>query len=146
MQQIRRYAGKISQPILDRIDMMIEVFPVDYEKIRKKESTETSEEIREKVQQARNLQEERFRKKKIHLNSEMGKREVEEFCTFCGEAETVLHKLFQKNEFSTRRYYRILKLSRTIADLEGSADIGKQHVTEAYSYCNIGKKYWRMEG
>lgn len=144
-QQIRRYTGKISQPILDRIDMMIEVFPVEYEKIRKKEQEETSESIREKVCTARKLQERRFSKKAIHLNSEMGKREVEEFCVFHEDTENVLHQLFQKNEFSTRRYYRILKLARTIADLEGCREIRKHHLTEAYSYCNVGKKYWRME-
>ena len=144
-QQIRRYTGKISQPILDRIDMMIEVFPVEYEKIKKREQTESSEEIRVKVCQARKIQEKRFKKKNIQLNSEMGKREVEEFCIFHEEAEAVLHQIFKKNEFSTRRYYRILKLARTIADLEASEVIKKHHLTEAYSYCNVGKKYWRME-
>lgn len=144
-QQIRRYSGKISQPILDRIDMMIEVFPVGYEKIKKREHTETSEMIRARVCEARKLQEKRFRKREIHLNSEMGKREVEEFCVFHEDAEEVLHKLFQKNEFSTRRYYRMLKLARTIADLDDSKEIRKHHLTEAYSYCNVGKKYWRME-
>ncbi len=144
-QQIRRYAGKISQPILDRIDMMIEVFPVDYEKIRKKGKGETSEQMREMVCRARKLQEKRFQEKNIHLNSEMGKREVEEFCRLQNGAERVLHQLFEKNEFSTRRYYRILKLARTIADLEGCPEIEKHHLTEAYSYCNIGKKYWRTE-
>jgi len=145
LSQIRRYTGKISQPILDRIDMMIEVFPVEYEKIRKKEKTETSEEIRKKVCRVRNLQKERFVGRNISLNSEMRKKEVEEFCVFHEDAEEVLHRLFQKNEFSTRRYYRILKLARTIADLEESKEIKKNHLTEAYSYCNIGKKYWRME-
>jgi len=91
------------------------------------------------------LQEKRFEKKNIRLNSEMGKREVEEFCVFHEDAESILNQLFQKNEFSTRRYYRILKLARTIADLEGSKEIRKHHLTEAYSYCNVGKKYWRME-
>ena len=75
----------------------------------------------------------------------MGKREVEEFCIFDEEAEQILHRLFEKNEFSTRRYYRILKLARTIADLEESKEIKKHHLTEAYSYCNVGKKYWRMD-
>ena len=144
-QQIKRYTGKISQPILARIDMMIEVFPVEYDKIRKKEADETSESIRKMVCEARKRQENRFAKRNIRLNSEMGKRETEEFCVFDEEAEKVLHQIFQKNEFSTRRYYRILKLSRTIADLEGSKEIRKHHLTEAYSYCNVGKKYWRME-
>jgi len=144
-QQIGRYTGKISQPILDRIDMMLEVFPVEYEKLRKKEEGESSEEIRKKVCQARKVQAKRFMKKGIQLNSEMGKREVEEFCVFQAEAEAVLSQIFRKNEFSTRRYYRILKLARTIADLEDSPEIKKHHLAEAYSYCNVGKKYWRME-
>ena len=143
-QQIRRYTGKISQPILDRIDMMIEVFPVEYEKIRKKEEGETSENIRARVVKARKKQEARFQGRGIYLNAEMGKRETEEFCPFDKEAELVLHQLFEKSEFSTRRYYRILKLARTIADLEESEEIKKHHLTEAYSYCNVGKKYWRM--
>ena len=145
LQQIKRYIGKISQPILDRIDMMIEVFPVNYEKIRKRQAEETSESVRMRVAAARKRQEERFRQKGIRLNSEMGKREVEEFCLLNKDAEQVLHLLFKKNEFSTRRYYRILKLARTIADLEDSECIEKHHLTEAYSYCNVGKKYWRME-
>ena len=143
--QIRRYTGKISQPILDRIDMMIEVFPVDYEKIRKKEAAESSESIRKQVCLARKLQEKRFASRGIFLNSEMGKREVEEFCIFHEDAEEALLRIFQKNEFSTRKYYRMLKLARTIADLEGSKEIRKHHLAEAYSYCNVGKKYWRME-
>lgn len=144
-QQIGRYTGKISQPILDRIDMMIEVYPVNYDKIRKRESSETSESVRELVCKARKIQEKRFKNKNIRLNSEMGKREVEEFCIFNEDAERILHQIFEKNEFSTRRYYRILKLARTIADLEGSKEIKKHHLTEAYSYCNVGKKYWRMD-
>lgn len=90
------------------------------------------------------MQEKRFHQTTIRLNSEMGKREVEEFCEIKKEAEETLHRIFQKNEFSTRRYYRMIKLARTIADLEESDRIEKCHLTEAYSYCNIGKKYWRM--
>ena len=67
------------------------------------------------------------------------------YVRFHKEAEDILNQIFQKNEFSTRRYYRVLKLARTIADLEGCEEIRKYHLTEAYSYCNIGKKYWRME-
>jgi magnesium chelatase family protein len=97
------------------------------------------------VCKARKIQEKRFKKKEFSLNSEMGKRDVEEFCILDTEAEQILHQLFEKNEFSTRRYYRILKLARTIADLEESNEIKKHHLTEAYSYCNVGKKYWRMD-
>ena len=125
--------------------MMIEVFPVEYDKLRQKGTAETSKSIREQVCLARKVQKERFQKTKICLNAEMGKREVEAFCLFHKDAEEVLHQLFHKKEFSTRRYYRILKLARTIADLDGSEEIKKHHLTEAYSYCNVGKKYWRME-
>ncbi|MBO5354284.1 MAG: ATP-binding protein, partial [Lachnospiraceae bacterium] len=143
--QIRRYIGKISQPILDRIDMMIEVFPVEYEKLRKRERTESSEELRQWVAGARKRQAERSGKQKFHLNAELTRREVEEVCVFDEEAEETLHQLFRNNEFSTRRYYRILKLARTIADLENCEKIKKTHLVEAYSYCNVGKKYWRVE-
>ena len=138
--QIRRYIGKISQPILDRIDMMIEVFPVEYQKIRLREPGEDSKTIRERVRMARKLQSERFGGDR--LNSEMGKQEVETYCRLDTETENILYRMFQKNEFSTRRYYRILKLARTIADLEECERIEKQHLIEAFSYCNIGKKYW----
>lgn len=143
-QQISRYTGKISEPILDRMDMMIEVFPVEYEKIRRKEQEETSAMIREKVSKVRMIQKERFCNLSIYLNAEMNQKEVEQFCILQKEAEEVLHHVFETNEFSTRRYYRILKLSRTIADLEDCKIIEKRHLIEAFSYCNIGKKYWRM--
>ncbi len=142
--QISRYIGKISEPILDRIDMMIEVFPVEYEKIRKKEQGETSKSIREKIEKVRVLQKKRFDRTRIHLNAEMNPKETERFCILQKEAEEVLHYMFETNEFSTRRYYRILKLSRTIADLEECEFIEERHLIEAFSYCNVGKKYWRV--
>ena len=141
--QIKRYIGKISQPILDRIDMMIEVFPVEYKKIEKKEQGESSEEIKKKVESAREVQSERFAGRKIRLNAEMTKKDVEEFCELGEREQQILHKMFHKNEFSTRRYYRMLKLARTIADLEKSENIKEKHLIEAYQYCNIGKKYWK---
>ena len=142
--QIKRYIGKISEPILDRIDMMIEVFPVEYKKIRNRGQEETSSEMRKKIREARTIQKERFLNTGILLNAEMNQKQTEQFCVLQKEAEEVLHSLFETNEFSTRRYYRILKLSRTIADLESCELIEKRHLIEAFSYCNIGKKYWRV--
>ncbi len=142
--QIKRYIGKISQPILDRIDMMIEVFPVAYERIERKERGETSEEIRKKVEAARMKQAERFSGRKIQLNAEMSKKDTEEFCELGVKEREVLHKIFSENDFSTRRYYRMLKLARTIADLDDSEKIMQKHIIEAYQYCNIGKKHWRV--
>ena len=142
--QIRKYIGKISEPILDRIDMMIEVFPVEYKKIRNKKQEETSFTIREKITKVRKIQTERFKDTTILLNAEMNQQQTEQFCILQKEAEETLHRLFETNEFSTRRYYRILKLSRTIADLEDCERIEKRHLIEAFSYCNVGKKYWRV--
>ncbi len=141
--QIGRYVGKISQPILDRIDMMIEVFPVEYQTIRKREKEEKSASIREKVKKARELQRKRFSSEK--LNCEMTKQEIETYCFLDKESERILNKMFKANEFSTRRYYRTLRLARTIADLEDSEAVEQRHLIEAFSYCNIGEKYWRKE-
>ena len=142
--QMKRYVGKISQPILDRIDMMIEVFPVEYGRIEKREIGESSEEIRKKVEQARQKQKERFQGRNVKLNAEMSKKETEEFCKLGKEENAILKQIFKENEFSTRRYYRMLKLARTIADLDMSEKIKQKHLIEAYQYCNIGKKYWRV--
>ena len=141
--QLKRYIGKISQPILDRIDMMIEVFPVEYEKIEIQERGESSYEMRKKVEAARRRQKERFWGRNFQVNAEMKKRDTEEFCTLGKSEKEILHQIFNENEFSTRRYYRILKLARTIADLEEIEEIKAEHLIEAYRYCNIGKKYWR---
>ena len=124
--------------------MMIEVFPVEYKKIRNRGQEETSSEMRKKIREARTIQKERFLNTGILLNAEMNQKQTECFCVLQKEAEEVLHSLFETNEFSTRRYYRILKLSRTIADLESCELIEKRHLIEAFSYCNIGKKYWRV--
>jgi len=142
--QIRRYIGKISQPILDRIDMAIEVFPVEYKKMEEKNTGETSAQLRESVVRVRKIQEERFQGKMMRLNAEMGKKEIEEYCRIGTEEKKVLHKIFSENEFSTRRYFRMLKLARTIADLEESREIKTHHLLEAYHYCNVGKKYWKV--
>jgi len=142
--QMKRYIGKISQPILDRMDLMVEVFPVEYRKIDKREQGMTSGEMRLYVEKARQRQARRFRGTNIHVNAEMTQKETEEFCILGEDEKRALKEIFESNEFSTRRYYRILKLSRTIADLEESENICVHHIIEAYQYCNIGKKYWKV--
>ena len=140
--QINRYIGKISQPILDRMDMMIEIFPVRFEAIVANDSGISSREIREKVSFARRRQEERFAGKDFFVNSDMGKKEIEEFCILSKDAKKMMKQLFENTEFSTRRYFRILRLARTIADLDDEDVIQKRHLAEAFGYSNIGKKYW----
>lgn len=142
--EIRRYTGKISQPILDRMDMMLEVLPVEYEKLSKMQKGQSSAELRSRVLAARRIQKERFAGMEIQVNAEMDKRQTEEFCCLGKEEKAILHTIFSENEFSTRRYFRMIRLARTIADLEESERIQKKHIIEAYQYCNIGKKYWKV--
>lgn len=141
---MQRYVGKISGPILDRIDMTIEVFPVEYEKLERREQSETSEELKKKVEQVRAIQKKRFHGRKITTNSEMGRQEIEEFCVLGEEEKKVLARFFREDEFSTRRYFRILKLARTIADVDGNEKIKKEHLMEAVHYCNTGNRYWEV--
>ncbi|MGN0506795.1 MAG: YifB family Mg chelatase-like AAA ATPase [Lachnospiraceae bacterium] len=141
--QINNYIGKISQPLLDRMDMTIEVFPVDYKQLRSTKKEESSAEIRKKVCAARDIQKQRYERRGIFTNAEMTKTEIEEFCRLDAESERLLQCLYNTNETSTRGYYRLLKLARTIADLDGSGLIRKEHLAEARCYRSLGKKYWR---
>lgn len=142
-QQIRQYIGKISQPMLDRMDMTIEVFPVEYERLRKEGKGESSSNIRKRVCAARKRQKIRFKKSGFFSNAEMTRKEIEQFCSLDEKGEYLLKKLYSEEETSTRGYYRLLRLARTIADLEGSESIKKEHLAEAYCYRSLGKKYWR---
>lgn len=142
-QQIRQYIGKISQPILDRMDMTIEVFPVEYERLRQEGKGESSAAIQKRVCAARERQKKRFKKSGISCNAEMARKEIEQFCRLDEKGEQLLKQLYTEEESSTRGYYRLLRLARTIADLEGSEYIQKEHLAEAYCYRSLGKKYWR---
>lgn len=142
-QQIRQYIGKISQPILDRMDMTIEVFPIKYERLRKEGKEESSAAIKKRVYAARKSQEKRFKTIGISCNAEMTRKEIEIFCCLDEKGEQLLKQLYAEEETSTRSYYRLLRLARTIADLEGSENIQKEHLAEAYCYRSLGKKYWR---
>lgn len=141
-QQIRQYIGKISQPILDRIDMAIEVFPIEYERLRKEGKGESSANIKKRVCAARECQKKRFEKSRVSCNAEMARKEMEQFCRLDEKGEQLLKQLYAEEETSTRGYYRLLRLARTIADLEGSGKIQKEHLAEAYCYRSLGKKYW----
>lgn len=142
-QQIRQYIGKISEPMLDRMDMTIEVLPVDYGSLRSSQREESSLQIRQRVCAARERQKERFAGSSITTNAEMTKREIECFCHLDERGEQLLERIYSGKEASTRGYYRLLRLARTIADLEGSKAIQKEHLAEACFYRNLGKKYWR---
>lgn len=135
--QVRRYIGKISRPILDRIDITVEASPVAYEEFRKKEKNESSEEIRKRVIIAQEIQQQRGM-----FNGEMGAKEVERYCALGDEEEGYLQQIYQKMGLSARGCHKILKVARTIADLEGKGEIEKIHLSEAVGYRSLEEKYW----
>jgi len=133
--QIRRYEARISGPILDRIDIHVEVPRVDYDKLLGDKSAESSSAIAQRVAQARQVQLERFRGRPgLVANADMGISEIDEFCALQGEAKQILSLSLRKLQLSARSYHRVLKLGRTIADLDGVAEIQVAHIAEALQY------------
>lgn len=133
--QIANYRGRLSGPLLDRIDMFFDVPKVKMDDFtRSHELSESSESIWARVQKARNIQLERFSGKGIFSNSEMKSKDIKHFCNLNAEAEEILQNAVKTLDLSARSYYRILKLSRTIADLAGEKNILSEHILEALSY------------
>ncbi len=132
--QRRRYYSKISGPLLDRIDILIEVPAVRFHEVVGRVETESSEKIRARVVAARERQLGRFRKKRIFANAHMGPREVRAHCRVDGEGERLLEAAIKRLGLSARGYDRVLKVARTIADLAGEEAISPAHLSEAIQY------------
>lgn len=134
--QKRRYYSRISKPLLDRIDLQIEVEKVNLDEITSNIRSDSSELIRNRVKAARDIQINRFSKLKrnIFANGQMGNREIKKFCAITSDTEYILKEAVEKLDLSTRSYFKILKISRTIADLRGSNDIETSDIQEALSY------------
>lgn len=142
--QIQKYMAKISGPLLDRIDIHIEVPAVKYKELSSKSTGEKSEQIRQRVIAAREIQQKRFaNKKNIHSNADMGSKEIKEFCQLDSSGEELLKTAMIKLGLSARAYDRILKVSRTIADLENSNTILAQHLSEAIQYRSLDRELWK---
>lgn len=142
MQSINKYLSKISHPLLDRIDIHIEVMPVNYEDIRQEKVEESSSDIKKRVEAARNIQLERFKDKNIYSNSEIGDRDLNKYCKLDSNCEKLMELAFKKYNFSGRSHNKLLKVARTIADLENSKDIRESHLLEAIRYRSLDSKYW----
>lgn len=140
--QVSTYLHKISQPVLDRIDIQIEISPVDYGDLSQRKPQEPSAAIAERVQRARDIQAERFKGTRIKSNSRITSDIIAEVCRLAPDAEDMLKRAFDKLGLSARAYDRILKVARTCADLDGSADIGKSHISQAISFRSLDRKYW----
>lgn len=141
-QMISKYMGKISGPLLDRIDIQIEVTPVKYKKLDSNENIETSKQIKQRVDMARQIQRNRYKEEKIYSNSQLTPKLIEKYCKLDTEGKNILQAAFEKLGLSARAYGRILKVARTIADLDQSKEIKQKHIAEAIQYRSLDKKYW----
>ena len=140
--QIDKYINKISGPLLDRIDIHIEVEAVSYKKLQNESKEESSEEIRKRVNKARKIGQERYKKYGIYSNSELTPALTEKYCRLGKSEREILKNAFEKLGFSARAYGRILKVARTIADLDEKRDIEMKHIAEAIKYRDLDRKYW----
>lgn len=141
--EMQRYLGKISGPLLDRIDIHIEVTPVPFDKLSEERKGESSVVIRQRVTEAREIQSERFEKfENIHYNAQMSVKQIREYCKLSEESKTLLKNAMEKLNLSARAYDRILKVSRTIADLDQSENISPDHIAEAIQYRSLDREGW----
>lgn len=131
---VAKYTRKVSGPLLDRIDLYVGMPPVEYEKLESGEDAEPSRLVRERVIRARAMQGERFRNLPIRVNTEMGLPEIKKFLTLTPDVKPLLYMAHKEYHLSARAHHRLLKLSRTIADLEGASDIQGTHLMEALQY------------
>jgi len=140
--QIQRYMSKISGPLMDRIDIQVDVPAVPYKDLTGARVAESSETIRHRVVAARNTQLRRFFDEHIYSNAQMGPRHIRKFCVLTAECEKILENAVTKLGFSARGYDRILKVARTIADLESAEDLAPKHLSEAVQYRTLDRNLW----
>ncbi len=142
-QEMQRYLGKISGPLLDRIDIHIEVTPVPFDKLSEMSKAESSLAIRERVIAARVFQSERFRESKnTHYNAQMNVKQIRKYCSLGASSLQLLKAAMERLQLSARAYDRILKVARTIADLDGKQDIMERHISEAIQYRSLDREGW----
>jgi magnesium chelatase family protein len=140
---VQKYLNKISGPLLDRIDLHVEVTPVDFNELSGNKSSEKSTSICERVIAAREIQAERYKKNPgIYCNAQISSKMLKEICVIDAVAQNLLKNAMEKLNLSARAYDRILKVSRTIADLSASADIKSEHLAEAIQYRSLDREGW----
>ena len=143
--KIKRYLNRISGPLLDRFDIHVEVPPVKFDELRSNEKTETSAEIKERINKAREIQNRRFEGTSTLCNAKINSEQFGEICKIDKEAEKTLKNAFENMGLTARAYDRVLKVARTIADLANSEIILSSHVLEAVQYRSLDRKYWSAE-
>ncbi|HBK82704.1 MAG TPA: magnesium chelatase [Flavobacterium sp.] len=141
--EMQRYLSKISGPLLDRIDIHIEVTPVPFEKLTETRKAESSVEIRKRVTKAREIQSIRFESfQNLHYNAQMSSKQIREFCALDEVSLQMLKTAMERLNLSARAYDRILKVARTIADLEASTNVKSHHIAEAIQYRSLDREGW----
>ncbi|MDA9811644.1 YifB family Mg chelatase-like AAA ATPase [Flavobacteriaceae bacterium] len=141
--EMQRYLGKISGPLLDRIDIHIEVEAVPFEKLADRTPAESSEAIRERVTVARVIQQKRFEElENTHYNAQMSSRQIRKYCVLDAASTQLLKSAMERLSLSARAYDRILKVARTIADLEGEDEVSQNHIAEAIQYRSLDRDGW----
>lgn len=140
---VQKYLNKISGPLLDRIDLHIEVTPVPFSELSQQQHSEHSDSIRQRVVQARNLQNKRFlNENKTHCNAQMSSQHLKKYCALTEAGSTLLKNAMERLGLSARAYDRILKVARTIADLDAAENIGTHHLAEAIQYRSLDREGW----
>jgi len=140
--QIERYLGKISGPLIDRVDTQVEVDAVPYDDLTSKRQEESSKEIKKRVEAARLIQRARFKDDSIFYNAQMDAKRINKYCTINTEAKAFMKSVYNSLKLSARAHSRILKMGRTIADLAGEREIAIEHLAEAVNYRSLDRKYW----
>ncbi|MEL7646883.1 MAG: YifB family Mg chelatase-like AAA ATPase [Sedimentibacter sp.] len=141
--QIEKYLGKISGPLINRIDIQVEVSPVRYDDLKNASAEETSSDIKKRIVKAREVQKSRYKDIGILTNSQLGSKHLQKYCRTNRESDILLKDAFENLGLSARAYNKILKVARTIADLAGSENIQTGHIAEAIQYRSLDRKYWR---
>ncbi len=141
---VRRYLSRISQPLLDRIDVCVEAEQITYGDIEGQRRGESSQEIRERVLRAQSVQRERFAGEGWYFNSQIPSARLQEYCRLGSRERAYMEQMDAHLQLSARAYHKLLKVARTVADLEGSGQIGIRHLTEAVCYRSPDRKYWEV--
>jgi magnesium chelatase family protein len=140
---VQKYLNKISGPLLDRIDLHVEVTPVSFSELSKERLSEKSESVRERVVKARGIQSERYKtSENVYCNAQMSSKQLRSICKISEEGTQLLKTAMERLGLSARAYDRILKVSRTIADLAASEDIKTEHLAEAIQYRSLDRDGW----
>lgn len=140
---VQRYRNRVSGPLLDRIDLHVDVPRLTFQEITQTNPSESSTQIRMRVDQARSIQRKRYHEESILNNAAMSSKQIKQFCRLTTTGQELLNQAFRKLKLSARAYDRILKVSRTIADLSGAETIQPEHLAEAIGYRGLDQKYFR---